>query len=269
MLAKLVHGWFGDRGERPYKPPLPRDSAAFVQVEQILLKQIDAIRASNPQNGHHYHLQRYLYTFAYLPAVPPSAPSPKLLDIGGAFGVFADTLRNVGSYEITVGDVVDGERIVKFNCERDIYPFEDESFDIVLFTEVLEHITEDPMFALSEINRILKVGGRLLLSTPNLSSWKAIHRALKHENPYLFPIYVRTGGTDRHNREYTFHEVMKLIGAAGFEVERAEAIDVYDHDLGAIPIPGYDQENRGDTTFCLARKVGPVRERKPNWLYWP
>jgi 2-polyprenyl-3-methyl-5-hydroxy-6-metoxy-1,4-benzoquinol methylase len=241
----------------------------FERFETALRQQIDAIRLNNPQSGHHYHLQRYLYTFAFLPEVPTSAQKPKLLDIGGAYGVFADALKSIGLYQLTVGDVVDSEQVIKFDCERDVYPFENDSFDVVLFTEVLEHLTEDPMFALTEINRVLKIGGQILLTTPNLSSWKAINRALKHENPYLFSIYVRTGGTDRHNREYTYNEVVKLIEAAGFEIERAEAIDVYDHDLGAVPIVGYDQENRGDTTFCLARKIGPVRDRKPNWLYWP
>ncbi len=32
--------------------------------------------------------------------------------------------------------------------------------------EVLEHFTADPMFALAELNRVLKPGGFLLLTTP-------------------------------------------------------------------------------------------------------
>lgn len=47
-------------------------------------------------------------------------------------------------------------------------PFENASFDLVFMTEVLEHLFF-PDRALSEINRILRPGGYLLLSTPNLA----------------------------------------------------------------------------------------------------
>ena len=47
-------------------------------------------------------------------------------------------------------------------------PFGDASFDLVFMTEVLEHLFY-PDRALEEINRILRPGGYLLLSTPNLA----------------------------------------------------------------------------------------------------
>lgn len=49
-------------------------------------------------------------------------------------------------------------------------PFEDNYFDLVISTEVLEHIVNPDIF-LREIYRVLKPGGKLLLTTPNLSSW--------------------------------------------------------------------------------------------------
>lgn len=49
-------------------------------------------------------------------------------------------------------------------------PFEDNYFDLVISTEVLEHVT-DPDTFLKEIYRVLKPSGKLLLTTPNLSSW--------------------------------------------------------------------------------------------------
>ena len=47
-------------------------------------------------------------------------------------------------------------------------PFDDASFDLVFMTEVLEHLFF-PDRALADINRILRPGGYLLLSTPNLA----------------------------------------------------------------------------------------------------
>lgn len=53
------------------------------------------------------------------------------------------------------------------DIQADAYrlPFRDETFDTVLCTEVLEH-THSPQLALSEVHRVLKPGGKLLLTTP-------------------------------------------------------------------------------------------------------
>jgi SAM-dependent methyltransferase len=56
-------------------------------------------------------------------------------------------------------------------------PVCDGAYDVVLCTEVLEHIPE-PIRALAEIARVLRTGGRLLLSAP-LGSWL-------HQQPFHF-----------------------------------------------------------------------------------
>jgi len=52
---------------------------------------------------------------------------------------------------------------------RDL-PFPDGSFDVVIFSEVIEHLV-DTDHAISEIRRILVDDGILLISTPNLAAW--------------------------------------------------------------------------------------------------
>ena len=54
-----------------------------------------------------------------------------------------------------------------FNSETELYPYEDATFDVVLFCEILEHLIVDPIKAIAEINRVLKQGGYLILTTPN------------------------------------------------------------------------------------------------------
>ncbi len=56
-------------------------------------------------------------------------------------------------------------------------PVKDNSFDVVICTEVFEHIPE-PLLAIKEINRILKPKGELLLTVPNLCHY--------HQEPYYF-----------------------------------------------------------------------------------
>ncbi len=63
-----------------------------------------------------------------------------------------------------------GIKTVGVNIERDRFPFEDNYFDIVLINQVLEH-TKDVFYVLSEISRILKTGGMLMVGVPNLATW--------------------------------------------------------------------------------------------------
>jgi SAM-dependent methyltransferase len=154
-----------------------------------------------------------------------------------------------------------------YNLEKEPAPFADGEFDGVILMEVLEHFTVDPMFALAEINRVIRPGGYLLLTTPNIASWAALRSLLQWRSPYLYGLFERRPNPDRHNREYTVMEVDYLARAAGFTVERLEAINAYaDHDA-LEPVPGVDPYNRGDTSFLLARKAGPVVDRYPDWLY--
>ena len=62
--------------------------------------------------------------------------------------------------------------------------FADNSFDYVLFTEVIEHLFE-PTHVLVELHRVLKPGGKLLLTTPFI--WEL------HETPYDYARYTPFG----------------------------------------------------------------------------
>jgi SAM-dependent methyltransferase len=66
------------------------------------------------------------------------------------------------------------------------FPFDDQSFDSVLCNQVLEHVF-NPDFFLSEINRVLKPGGRVLLTVPFV--WD------EHEQPNDFARYSSFGLT--------------------------------------------------------------------------
>ena len=61
-----------------------------------------------------------------------------------------------------------------FDAEKDRFPYADGYFSTVLCCELVEHLTEDPMHMMAEINRILRPGGHLVLTTPNIGSLRAI-----------------------------------------------------------------------------------------------
>jgi 2-polyprenyl-3-methyl-5-hydroxy-6-metoxy-1,4-benzoquinol methylase len=60
------------------------------------------------------------------------------------------------------------------NASVEEMPFEDESFDVVLMEDVLEHVT-DPARALEECARVLRPGGRLFLRFPSIKMMFAHH----------------------------------------------------------------------------------------------
>ena len=66
-----------------------------------------------------------------------------------------------------------------FNIEGGAFPFEDDHFDVVLFCEIIEHLTNDPLVALREIKRVLKPDGVLVLTTPNVNRLENVIRMIQ------------------------------------------------------------------------------------------
>lgn len=88
------------------------------------------------------------------------------------------------------------------------YPVRDNVFDMIFFNHVLEHIRDD-VLALSEVYRILKPGGLLMLGTPNegVWFWQLAYR--------LQPRMLRTSD---HVQFYTAESLAAKCRAAGFSV---------------------------------------------------
>ncbi|MEV0633926.1 class I SAM-dependent methyltransferase [Streptomyces sp. NPDC050619] len=104
-------------------------------------------------------------------------------------------------------------------------PFAAGSADAVLFSEVIEHLV-DPDAALDEIRRVLRPGGHLMLSTPNLAAWYNRALLLAGVQPVFSEVSLRAihGRPGRevvgHLRLYTARALREFVAAAGFEVVR-------------------------------------------------
>lgn len=159
------------------------------------------------------------------------------------------------------------------DIQRDRLPFDDATFDSVVFLEVIEHLSVDPMAALMEINRVTRDQGYLLMSTPNIISYRAIQAAIAGRHPQLSSQYLRTDSADRHNREYTPAELADLVTASGYEIEWAATPSFYSDPQSFTQLArmfgetGEMGNRRGDTIAICARKVGPVTQRYPDQLY--
>jgi predicted SAM-dependent methyltransferase len=162
-----------------------------------------------------------------------------------------------------------------FDAERHPFPYEDSSLDLVLCCELIEHLLRDPMHLMFECHRILREGGLLLLTTPNVVSFSSVACALHGwRNPQVFSVYPAPGKDDvPHVREYTVREISDLVAAAGFEVEALFTERIAGNDEGAwvqslLEREGFDTSLRGEQIYCVARRRSHLaRERYPSWLY--
>ncbi|MGB5733505.1 MAG: methyltransferase domain-containing protein [Thiohalocapsa sp.] len=89
----------------------------------------------------------------------------------------------------------------------------DNSMDVVLFTEILEHITFNPINVWREVYRILAPGGRILVTTPNYYSWKGrawqfIRYASGRGGGITVDEVLTTRTYGHHWREYSRREVL-------------------------------------------------------------
>ena len=219
---------------------------------------------------------RVLEMGAYLQITPALRSK---LGYGEVRGCYFGELGHVDHRRVTSED---GEEfccdIDHFDAEKDRFPYEDESFATVLCCELIEHLPTDPMHMMSEINRILRPGGHLVITTPNVASLRAVAGILQGYHPMLFPAYIKPnpgGDPDpRHAREYTPLEIKMLFENAGFEVTKLETGPFLDEprpEFGWVDhlLDQYmlTQEHRGDGIYIVGRKASPVKERYPSWLY--
>lgn len=176
------------------------------------------------------------------------------------------------------GIAVDGVRMSVFDVERDEFPLEDESFDVILCLEVLEHLAIDPMAMMAEVNRVLRPGGTFVLTTPNAVRWSNVVNILIGEQPCGWNPY-NGFDTNRHNREYTPTEIDRLFRASGLtpiEVttfgrkSRGAGRDALAGILRAVmsPLPMCRPSGRRDVILAVGTKTSTRIERRPSWLYF-
>lgn len=116
-----------------------------------------------------------------------------------------------------------GLPVVRATVDGHGLPFAADSLDIVVLSEVIEHLV-DTDAALDEINRVLRPGGSLLLSTPNLAAWFNRGLLLAGVQPLftevsLRGIYGRPGSeVVGHLRVFTRRALTGLLRAHGMEI---------------------------------------------------
>jgi SAM-dependent methyltransferase len=159
-----------------------------------------------------------------------------------------------------------------FNVENDTFPYADQSFNLVIFAEIIEHLLNDPCKVLREIKRVLKPNGVLILTTPNVARLENVAKLICGEN--IYDPYSGYGPYGRHNREYNRHELIKLLEFEGYETQNHFTADAHANNAAAFASVmqfkdqvNFRKDDLGQYIFIKAIKRDGQPTLKPRWLY--
>jgi len=280
-------------------------SAKYKQFEQILRS---APMANDKEKAYVDHaLPRGWATLCWL---PEGTGKERLLDVGSYHGLYGPAYRDIWNYaevDLLGYEEEDGQvlermglngrpfqmRMCKGNIELERFPYDDGTFDVVVFMEVVEHMIFDPVFVMNEINRVLKPGGLVLFAVPNATSDSCLCFLVNGSQPGFLRQYIsdalKSGERNLytvynlgHFHEYTRAEVEALVRSTGFRVEnmggispRAPFLDGFRFKL----LRGFvralfprSRRIREDTIVAVLRKeryqpLDQLAERYPRPLY--
>ncbi|MDP9054241.1 MAG: class I SAM-dependent methyltransferase [Acidobacteriota bacterium] len=290
-LRSLLRGAGRGSTPSPGAPQEPFDPAQLNRIEQAL-RDLPA-----EHEGARQYLAKHIPRLARtLALVPAPGGSGRVLELGCYMQITALLDRVCGYREVRGAYYGPPGKIARktvpfpdrdfhceidhFDAERDPYPYPDEHFDLVIAGEIFEHMVYDPMHLLLESRRVLREGGSLLVSTPNSAGLACVYKALEGKySPQIYPHYKIPDGEPEigHMREYTLWELGEAVKAAGFELDRlfATVIEEYQAEwrnplMTLLESHGYNTENRGEQSWCVARKRSalPV-DRYPKFIYGP
>ncbi|MBI1195417.1 MAG: methyltransferase domain-containing protein [Gammaproteobacteria bacterium] len=155
-----------------------------------------------------------------------------VVEVGSAPGHITVILKNTG-LEVEAVDIYPersaalfegyGIPFHKVDIEQQSLPFGDNEVELVVFSEVIEHLRINPMHAIREIYRVLKPSGICLLSTPQITPlmrWRFLFGVDYQDDVVAEYEKVERLGHMGHIRLYSETEMRHISEHVGFVVER-------------------------------------------------
>jgi 2-polyprenyl-3-methyl-5-hydroxy-6-metoxy-1,4-benzoquinol methylase len=158
----------------------------------------------------------------------------KLLDVGCGDGFFLDKIKDIDLevYGIDISKkrierAAKKSRATLFQCVAEKMPFKKNFFDIIVCTDVLEHV-QNPLQVINEIKRVCKENGIVFVSFPNELLWM-ICRALLLRFPIKIVDHINTFSIKSIDRyfelKHTFakyipHKFFNLASVVGYNIKK-------------------------------------------------
>jgi 2-polyprenyl-3-methyl-5-hydroxy-6-metoxy-1,4-benzoquinol methylase len=197
----------------------------------------------------------------------------RVLDLG-AHWLHQSYLYARDGYSVTAADLpgtlsTDGVRRLAASMEIRLFPYDeletglafrdipDDSFDLVLLTEVIEHLAFNPVAMWRQVHRMLAAGGRIVVTTPNYHALRASlrrgARLVRSGGGLSVQDILRTPTHGHHWKEYSMAEMRDYFSllSRDFAIRRQRYVEDYYRSPSFIA--------------RLARAVeGPVPALRPN-----
>jgi SAM-dependent methyltransferase len=182
----------------------------------------------------HRHSSRILATLSLV----KSFLITSILDVGSGSGGFLLLLPHAWK-RVAVDSPPNAELAkergidsVGLDLEREELPLNDNMFELVTLLEVIEHI-RNKKHLLSEIYRVLKENGHLVVTTPDarIPIWRLRDLILDTPGIGNFVFRLRTGRFpdrfDKHRNGLSENELMELITSEGFVIVRRVRFKIF------------------------------------------
>jgi 2-polyprenyl-3-methyl-5-hydroxy-6-metoxy-1,4-benzoquinol methylase len=138
----------------------------------------------------------------------------RLLDVGCGNGVFLARMKSLGWEAVGVELDEKAANVAKTELDLDVFigtleaaGFADESFDVITLNHVIEHVG-DPIELLCQCRKLLRKGGRVVVTTPNADS-------LGHK---IFQENWRGLEVPRHLMVFSLRTLVQLASEAGLSI---------------------------------------------------
>ncbi len=162
-------------------------------------------------------------------ALLPANPAARILEIGCGSGETGELAIKAGKAGHFVGVELFPEAASRArqrlhevhvgNAEEMTFDWPAASFDALVLSEVLEHLV-DPWALMRRLSPLMRTGGMVLASSPNIAHWRIILNAINGR----FEL-AGQGPMDRtHMRWFTPRSFAAMFEAAGFEVTSARPV---------------------------------------------
>jgi SAM-dependent methyltransferase len=189
----------------------------------------------------------------------------RILDVGCGVGMYVRAFSQFSPH--VYGVDIDLERVSRANilvphvsvAPAERLPFPDDTFDVVLLHEVIEHVDDDAQ-ALAEACRVTRPGGHTIIFAPNRRYFFETHGAY-FGGRYVFgliplvnwlPDFLRRGLCP-HVRAYTPHDIRRLLAPLPCQVRMFTQV-----------YPGYDNiADRRPRLAALIRRITYFMENTP------